>query len=463
MSCVLSRYIDVPVQEDNPWSDDVTGKLEEYAEFLTTAMAADPRSFVLCVDAPWGLGKTFFVRRWSQTLKGSKGFHVVEFNAWESDTAEEPLLPFAAAVTEQLGPKLDGNTETLNKVKKTAGKIALRGGGILVRAALRRVLGDEGLKDIRNLFDSETEGELADLAGGLVDNQVAKAETRTSFREELGEMVAALPGEEPFLFVFVDELDRCNPRFAIDLLERIKHLFDIDYIKFVISVDSIQLAHSIRGAYGHEFDATTYLQRFFDQTFSLPKLNASEFAQTLCESADFEQLSQGKFVIAGDNGIAAEFAELSECFGLTLRQQQQISARLEAILPNIHETQVLFSYLIALTMFRLCFPKDYRQYIDQACNPEVWRRLRENETVKGSKAMELIDDYMLWASRTQDQLRQKLEEVRQSLPRTPSNLEEQNLRNRAQVLRKVFTSYSSFCRYPEYVEMATLLTGENGT
>ncbi|MBK7493258.1 MAG: hypothetical protein IPI17_15895 [Nitrosomonas sp.] len=64
------------------------------------------------------------------------------------------------------------------------------------------------------------------------------------------------------LFIFIDELDRCRPLYAIELLERIKHLFVYQGIVFVIATDTEQLKHSINAIYGSGFDSTTYLRRF---------------------------------------------------------------------------------------------------------------------------------------------------------------------------------------------------------
>lgn len=63
---------------------------------------------------------------------------------------------------------------------------------------------------------------------------------------------------------FIDELDRCRPTFAIELLERIKHLFDIQNIVFVLSIDKEQLEASTAAAYGSAINAPEYLRRFID-------------------------------------------------------------------------------------------------------------------------------------------------------------------------------------------------------
>lgn len=73
------------------------------------------------------------------------------------------------------------------------------------------------------------------------------------------------------LLIIIDELDRCNPQFAIKLLEQIKHYFDNDRITFVFSVNLPELEHTVHRYYGNEYDAAKYLDRFFDLRLILPK------------------------------------------------------------------------------------------------------------------------------------------------------------------------------------------------
>lgn len=75
------------------------------------------------------------------------------------------------------------------------------------------------------------------------------------------------------LVIFIDELDRCKPSFAIEMLERIKHYFDDERIIFVVSLNKEQLIHTISNYYGSEFDATRYLNRFFDISVNLPEIS----------------------------------------------------------------------------------------------------------------------------------------------------------------------------------------------
>ena len=73
----------------------------------------------------------------------------------------------------------------------------------------------------------------------------------------------------------IDELDRCRPTFAIELLERVKHIFDVPNIVFVFGINRAELVKSLESIYG-EIDAGTYLRRFFDMEFVLPEPTARE-------------------------------------------------------------------------------------------------------------------------------------------------------------------------------------------
>lgn len=74
------------------------------------------------------------------------------------------------------------------------------------------------------------------------------------------------------LVIFIDELDRCKPSYALEMLERIKHYFDDDRIIFIVSVNKEQLIHTILNYYGNGFDSTGYLNKFFDLEAHLPEL-----------------------------------------------------------------------------------------------------------------------------------------------------------------------------------------------
>ena len=96
--------------------------------------------------------------------------------------------------------------------------------------------------------------------------------------EQLGAQVRSDTGQ-PLVFI-IDELDRCRPTFAIELLERVKHIFDVGNIVFVFGINRSDLVKSLESVYG-EIDAGTYLRRFFDMEFTLPEPDPPRFCAYL--------------------------------------------------------------------------------------------------------------------------------------------------------------------------------------
>jgi predicted KAP-like P-loop ATPase len=78
------------------------------------------------------------------------------------------------------------------------------------------------------------------------------------------------------LIIFIDELDRCRPLYAIECLERIKHIFGIKRLIFVLSIDKKNLAKSIQSQYGN-IDTNNYLRRFIDLEFDLKNPSIDKF------------------------------------------------------------------------------------------------------------------------------------------------------------------------------------------
>lgn len=76
--------------------------------------------------------------------------------------------------------------------------------------------------------------------------------------------------KKPLVFV-VDELDRCRPDFALDLLESIKHVMSVPGIVFLLVYNGKQMCGHIRCRYGDNVEADIYLNKFINLSTLLPK------------------------------------------------------------------------------------------------------------------------------------------------------------------------------------------------
>ena len=123
-----------------------------------------------------------------------------------------------------------------------------------------------------------TEEQLVDIVGQVGDLSIKEAASSKKIRENFKQYMNEYQQESGKKIVFfIDELDRCRPTFAIELLEVIKHLFDIENFVFIISIDKEQLSHSVSTVYGQGMDTIGYLRRFFDLDYRLPSVDIRKY------------------------------------------------------------------------------------------------------------------------------------------------------------------------------------------
>jgi len=265
-------------------------------------------SYVLNLDADWGGGKTFFLERLAEDIK-NRGHLVARINAWHDDHAQDPYIAIMSAIDKAFAPyvKKPGKIATAWSATKTSGgPIALKIGGAVLKGLLKKHTGTT-LEELIDLIPVEDEEQLSDLAEtaikvgakeagaqldrlfdstleALIDGFKRTEQATVDFRKRLETAVASLGSQKKApLFILVDELDRCRPTYAVQLLERVKHLFDVDGVVFVFGTNADQLQHSIAGAYGPNFDGFRYLKRFFDRTYVFDEPSISAYVQSLCE------------------------------------------------------------------------------------------------------------------------------------------------------------------------------------
>lgn len=267
---IQPREIEVP--EKDPFKNDLLGR-KEPAEILTHLVGSIEGPCVLAVDAAWGAGKTTFLRIWSQHLR-NQGFPVVEFNAWETDHSGDPFVALSSELTEGLQEcKDEPLAQKIDETKKAAKEVFRRA----VPGAIR--VATAGILDVGPLMEKEVGQALASYAKVRLSEYQEAQKSVNTFRNVLQDMAGTLSEahvNRP-LIVVIDELDRCRPSYAVELLEVAKHLFSVENIVFVLAVNRSELGHSINALYGSEFDAEGYLRRFFDVDFRLPKPERDAF------------------------------------------------------------------------------------------------------------------------------------------------------------------------------------------
>ena len=221
-------------------------------------------SYSIALDGRWGSGKTFFVKQCKLVLDcldeenqyayekqildvidqdeiselKKINFKTVYFDAWKNDSDLDPIVSLSKSIA----------TTTLS-VKTKVKSAACKAGEQLIKIAVEKI----AKIDISSILDIlQTEEKI-----------------ETEFKKELDSLIP----EAGRLVIFIDELDRCRPTYAVKLLERVQHFFDNNKITFVFSVNLYELKNTIKKLYGSSFDGDRYLNRFFYSIISLPDAN----------------------------------------------------------------------------------------------------------------------------------------------------------------------------------------------
>ena len=352
------RPVEVEVPEDEPFKNCQLG-LQRQGEVLEQFLSTLDEPYVLAIDSPWGSGKSTFIRMLRQQLKNN-GFNTIHFNAWESDFCEEPFVGMVSEVTSALS-KLPGNQLSPKTEKiKAAGKQVLKrlipvGAKIATMGALDL---DKELESVERAMAGASEK----IAEDMMDSYGESKSDIKCFRETLEQFVEGLG--KPLIF-FVDELDRCRPSFAVELLERAKHLFSVNGVVFLLAVDKTQLGHSIQGLYGPSFDAAGYLRRFIDMDYHLHPKAHNRFYDSAIESSGVKgELSRlGDYSTARRTGMHSLLESVFSGLNLSLREQIQLLSRAAVVLKTIPSGEAVFDYELSLMLvLRDRRPELFRRY-----------------------------------------------------------------------------------------------------
>ena len=391
---------EIEVPEDNPFKYDLLER-KDAVEVLTHLVGSLEGPCVLPVDAAWGAGKTTFLRIWKQYLQ-NQGFPVVEFNAWESDFSGDPLVALSTELTDGLNEFKDTSLETkISETKKLAKEVLRQNIPGLVRLATAGI-------PYASFLGEAAEQVLTACAGDEVTGYQKAKDSIEKFRAALEGMAKALSqasGNRP-LIVMIDELDRCRPSYAVELLEIAKHLFAVDRIIFVLAVNRSQLAHSIKAVYGSDFDAEGYLRRFFDADFRLPAPSRDRFIDAQLDAIrinDYFKRTSDQSVML-DNEEEAVRNLLKMFFGahdLSLRQISQAIHRLGLVYASLQSNRRSFAITAAvLLIVRTIDPNLYLKFrrrqasdvdvVDKIVNGAVVRALAQQFEARLFEAMIVV-------------------------------------------------------------------------
>lgn len=340
-----NQALDIP--QDDIFKNDKLKRSESVLN-ITTLLKNVSSPLVFSVNAPWGAGKTSYLKMLNANLNESK-CKSIYFSAWETDFAVDPLLAFLGEMNSGLVSFLSGDSrksKAWKRAKEAGAHILRRGVPVAVKLAT------VGLVDADKLIEDEAAKFTEALSKDVIDAYSKNKKAIFDFKRNLADVLKVEDGTAEKLYIFVDELDRCRPTYAIELLERIKHLLDIEGLVFILALDKGQLAHSVKAVYGADFDALGYLKRFIDVEFSLPPIEVDLFIYHLFLHFEldkyFGRRTSGDLAYDKENLLGALRVVGRR---MSLRSIEQLFSKIKLISLTVPSSQSFYPEFVILLLF----------------------------------------------------------------------------------------------------------------
>lgn len=394
---MIRKLPEVDIDKENPFKN---CKLDRqiYAEILTHVVSNNS-GFVLAIDGHWGSGKTTFMKMWKQSLE-NRDFRVLYFNVWEYDFNTDPMIGMVSQLR-----SMSKEYDKKGKIKKfvlASGRIAKNTIPVALKLGAKQITGEWGADVIEAIIKTG-----ADSFGKRLDAYEKQCQSIKDFRTALEDLVTSISEEKPLIFI-IDELDRCNPHFAVKVLERVKHLFNVQNIVFVLSIDKAQLCHSICGYYGSEkLNAEEYLKRFIDIEYKLPEPKVNTFVPYLYDMYEFSNFFAHRDTIQRNpEQEKDEFSRtaeiLFEYMHFNLRQMEKIFAHIRLAFQTYGNKQAITpGLMLLLTCFRVTDSNFYdkivnRRFEAQGLLDYVEEKFPIDFLSKNKMLAEYILRYIVW-------------------------------------------------------------------
>lgn len=325
---------------------------------------------------------------WKKQLE-IHGYKTLYFNAWVNDFDSSPLVAILAELKTIVSDKADSTFKSLLSKGAVITKKVLPG---LIKAIAEKYVGHKVLQEIIGDFAESA----VDILSDEVNEYAKKKKGLLEFRNALEVFIKENTEGKPLVFL-VDELDRCRPNYAVEVLEQVKHFFNVSGIVFVLTIDKTQLGNAIRGFYGSDrIDANEYLRRFIDIEYSIPLIDTQLFCRYLYDYFGFDDFfnssDRKKFPdLRNDKENFIEMAEhIFKKHNTPLRQQEKIFGHARLVLNLFGHN----SYVFSSTLFLLIFIRDFeRNFYQRIVNKDI--NLQETVEKLNNFFPDKIDEYDL--------------------------------------------------------------------
>ena len=242
--------IDEPVKP----GDDDNLDIEIHSKSLIEFIQETETPITVGIQGEWGSGKTSLLNSIHYTFeKEQPTFKQIWINSWEYSllsTPEEALLKIVNRIIDQL---LESDTNKKYKQKITASAKRIFKGALRIGAQV--ALGDEAAQVTGELMESGNHS-ISELRNNL---------------EGLVVEIAKQPTNIEKIIIYVDDLDRIEPKNAVAILELMKNIFNVHNCVFILAIDFQVVVKGLEHKFGKQTHENEWeFRAFFDKIIQLP-------------------------------------------------------------------------------------------------------------------------------------------------------------------------------------------------
>lgn len=291
-----------------------------FAESLIELLKQESSIFPIALNGRWGSGKTVFTHQIINLIKERYKSETIPlyFDAFSEDYSNEPLSSIFAKIYSVFGER------DRDELIKITSEISF---GLL----------GVSLSFINPLFANTADRIKKIILTAYNENLKAKSNLKYKIKVLKNLVNSKLKNRQ--IVLFIDELDRCRPDYALQILELTKHVFSIDKLKIVFVVNQLQLIESVKHAYGGDEEiCRKYLDKFFQLQINLPETtkqqNQSRIKNSILhfqEELHRLKLHHNCFFFSNQsyyNTVFQLFIELIEAHNLSLRDVEKLTKHL---------------------------------------------------------------------------------------------------------------------------------------
>lgn len=247
--------------EINPFDGDALNRQEFAANLISFITSL--KDGVLAIDGEWGVGKSWLGKCIKESIDQKGLASTIWIDTFEADWSDDPSLSVIAEISNSLS---DSEATTFIKKASTYAARLVPAGA---KAAVEVVGNLAGLD--KNVISGLSDA-MKDSSNLYIERRIQDLSERQKSLKNLKDLLSksVKDSDSGKLVIFVDELDRCSPEFAVRFLERLKHLFNVENIVFVLFWNRQQVQNAIEVFYGSKTNSQMYLDKFIDYQLHLP-------------------------------------------------------------------------------------------------------------------------------------------------------------------------------------------------